>query len=297
MIEPNRAEDNSVQLPEDDFEAYESARTAKEDDAVEESEAAESDEDEAEPEAAPESGPEDDEQEQDEDEQPVKGKRLKKRFAQLTSKLRDLEAKLAERDKGVASPQGRQEEAQPADSREQDAPGKPEALDFDTDEEYQDALIEWKLEQRDLQRQAAQARAEHVKAYNARVAELKKLPEYADWDDVFESLKADDIRLPASFAEALNTDPHAAELSYYLAKNAKEAKRILALAPVAAIRELGKISARFDKAPEDKKPPVSKAPAPPRPVSSSKSAASEKSADAEDFTDYEKRRMRELRRR
>jgi hypothetical protein len=287
---------NVQALPEDDFSAYEAARTAKEEPEVE-SGAAEVEETDAKPETTqPESDPEDDDQELG-DEQPVKGRRLQKRFDKLTAEIRDLKSQLAA-GKGNGSREPEAAAVEQGSAQQGDPNAKPDPLNFNTTEEYLEALTDWKVDQRERLREGQRALKERAETYNGRVNELKKQPEYADWDRVFEAIKADDIPLSAPFAAALNSDPHAAELSYWLAKNPKEAKRITSLSPIESIRELGKISARFDAAPEKTKPPVSKAPAPVRPVSSAKSSEGEKSLNDEtDFTAYEKRRMAQLRRR
>jgi hypothetical protein len=294
MTPMNGAEETSVQSLPDDFDAYEQAR-GREDEQVDTSEAAEPEEDDAQPEHDPDSDPEIDEQEQDdEDEAPLKGRRLQKRFSQLTTEIRDLRAELAKRQSGDASPGQQQKEPQQV---EQNDGGKPDPLKYQTQEEYLEALTDWKVDQREQLREMQRVQQERSTAYNDRVTELKKKPEYADWDAVFSAVKANDIPLSPPFAEALTSDPNAAEVSYWLAKNLKQAKRIMSLPPAQGIRELGKISAKFD-APAAQKPPVSKAPAPARPVAAAKSVQGEKSLlDETDFSAYEKRRMQQLRRR
>ncbi|MFZ3044027.1 MAG: hypothetical protein WA058_02890, partial [Minisyncoccia bacterium] len=98
-----------------------------------------------------------------------------------------------------------------------------------------------------------------------------------DWDDAIEDL-TDAVRLLPPECEpgfnaigaALNTSEIAPAIKYHLGKNPAELRRIAALDPIAAIKEVARLEARLSE-PTQPKPP-SKAPAPLRPVSGAATA-------------------------
>lgn len=93
-----------------------------------------------------------------------------------------------------------------------------------------------------------------------------------DWDDAIEDL-TDAVRsLPPecepgfnAIGAALNTSEIAPAIKYHLGKHPDELRRIAALEPIAAIKELARLEVRLSEPTPPK--PTSKAPAPVRPVS------------------------------
>jgi hypothetical protein len=164
------------------------------------------------------------------------------------------------------------EPARPAEpAKPAQPPGKPKLEDFQTLEDYQEALTDWKLDARDQKKRDddAQQKAQDQRA--ASQADWVKRQDVArkqhdDYDEVTARLsKVPDS--PGSFAaaDAIVDDENGAELAYYLGKHPEEVKRIAGLSPVSAIREIGKLSATLSPSPatENGKPKISSAPKPP----------------------------------
>lgn len=289
--------EQSVDTP--DFEAMDQAaferyRRGEKEPVQESSEAA----DEAQPEDTPQDSDPGDEDQELTDDQPVKGRRLQKRFDQLTAKIRELEAQVASKP-GTASPQPEAGNGQP---KAADEDPEPDPNKYDDYDKYAVDKARWQLKREDKAKaqveaeQKAKADAEKmVSDYSARVKELVKQPQYADF-----SAKVGPIGrvLHPAIAEAVMTDENGPQVAYEVAKDPKLLERLQGMSLPAAIRELGKISAKFDKPPEAPKPPVSKAPPPVKPVSAANAAPVSKSIYDEGLSqaDYEKLRRAQLRR-
>jgi hypothetical protein len=187
--------------------------------------------------------------------------RLDKRFAKLTGEIHQLRGQNAALLQMVG-PQGQQPAQAPA------AVGKPARDAFQTDEDYQEALIDWKVDQRTAQREQVSTRQQAVSRFV--VQQQTAASEYPDWDEVME----DALQLPASPAveEAILYSDIGPDLQYHLAKNPQEAMRLNSLPPILAARQIGIIEARIaaEKAARKAAPPappaVSKAPDPITPV-------------------------------
>ena len=95
---------------------------------------------------------------------------------------------------------------------------------------------------------------------------------------------------------------HGAEILYHLAKHPAELKRIAALSPVSAVREVGKLEAALAKpsAPENGTPKITGAPKPPPPTGRPSKTTTDSLDDPEVIKDYpkwEKLREAQLQRR
>lgn len=239
---------------------------------------------------------EDDEPDQPGDAAPRKRGGFQRRIEKLQSKVRDLETQLAERSAAPRSEKSAEgEPAKPAEP----ASGKPKPKleDFDSLEQFTDALTDWKLSERDAQARAAEAQAkvqaEQKKlgeSWSKRADEARK--QHADYDAALES--ASDVKVPPAMQRVLLEMEHGPELAYTLAKDKAELRRIVALPPLAAARELGKMEARLDQksapAPETR---TTRAPKPPTVVGARASAAAPKLSDPMSFKDWVRIRERE----
>lgn len=178
-----------------------------------------------------------------------------------------LEARLKELE-GKVNPQTPQ--AQPDDELGEEP--KPEQ--FSDMYEYAKALAEYtadkKLIERDNEEKARKAAAEQeakFKAWADRVNAAKN--ELPDFDDMVQS---SDVRVSDPVRDAIIESEHGPKILYYLAENSEFAKKLADMSVVSAVREIGKIEARFEKgavASEPEAKPVvgkSKAPAPINPL-------------------------------
>lgn len=190
-----------------------------------------------------------------------------------------------------------QPKAQEPEKKAAPTDGRPNKDDFKTHEEYQDALIDWKAEQkaesiidkklsqRDAKQKEDQLKSEMdrtKKAHLDRVEAFRK--DHEDWSEVLSEIN--DFRLSASLERALVESENGPELMYEFGKNPAELERINALEPSAQARALGRFEASLTKAqPVGKeaateveakaaaesakpKPKISKAPTPIKPVGS-----------------------------
>jgi len=193
-----------------------------------------------------------------------KGGSRQRRIERLIKENEELKRRMAGQ---PAPPQDKPSEpAQPA------AAGKPKLENFRTLEEYQEALTEYKLDERERTRREADARTAAEQAVRTEREKWAKKQTAArkahdDYDDLIET-----VVIPAgpgvmATRQAILEDDHGAELLYYLAKNPKELERIAGLSPASAVLAIGKLSAKFDTpATENGKPRITGAPKPPPPT-------------------------------
>jgi hypothetical protein len=180
--------------------------------------------------------------------------------------------------------------------------------DFPTLEAYQEALTDWKIDQRDAQRKAEAIQTE------ARTAEQKLQTEWStrteaartqlpDYDEVIQSTPypVGPGVLPAR--QAMLEDEAGPQILYYLGTHPDELQKIAQMQPVSAIREIGRLSAMFAQQPSPTagkpKPRVSGAPPPPAPLSRPTAGSVAKNIYDEDFARsdfraWEKERLRQL---
>ena len=205
--------------------------------------------------------------------------KLERRFSEITKQREaareearkereqreSLEARLKELESRVSPP------AQ-ADTDELGQEPKPEQ--FSDMYEYAKALAEYtadkKLMERDNQEKARKAAAEQearFKTWADRVNAAKtNLP---DFDDMVQS---SDVRVSDPVRDAIIESENGPQILYYLAENSEFAKKLADMSVVSAVREIGKIEARYvrdtkESAPEVKTAAVkSRAPAPISPL-------------------------------
>jgi hypothetical protein len=179
----------------------------------------------------------DEEEERPEDELTASQKRRRRRMERLAVENEHLKQQLAT----VQQPQ-------PAATPKAEPPGKPRLENYGTLEEYQEALTDWHITQREAKRQAeAEARASEEAAqklqaeWDSRQTAARKA--HPDYDDVIDTVAAPEGPGVAAARQAMLEDDAGAEILYYLATHKDDLKRIAALPPIAAVREIGRLSA------------------------------------------------------
>jgi hypothetical protein len=150
---------------------------------------------------------------------------------------------------------------------------RPSRADYANDEDYVDALTEFKVQQKlapmaeQMQKRVEQTRI--ANEWQGKLVQAKS--DYPDFESALE--EAQDIPIQPHVSEALMDSALGADIAYYLAKNPEEAYRINGMSPTQAIREIGRIESyvEFDKKEKSKAPKakVSAAPAPIKPPRSS----------------------------
>lgn len=218
--------------------------------------------------------------------------RLQERFDELTREKHEARRE-ADYWHGVAEA-SKPKPTEPAANAPAADPNKPKAENFETYDEFTEALTDWKIEQREQRRDAQQQAAAQATTWQQRAAEAKAA--MPDFDEV---MAASSAPMSHAMAEVLKESEHGPALAYHLAKNAAEAERIARLSPLAAARELGRIEATLSTpaaapAPAPKK--VTSAPTPPTPIGSGRSTTGDPANMSQaDYMAWRQTQLKEMR--
>lgn len=157
-------------------------------------------------------------------------------------KLAEARAEKLERE--IARLQAQQQP--PAAATEEAKP--PSRDQFDSEEKYQDALVEFKVEQKwkaraaaEAKRQEEQRQAEVLEQATARIKAAREL--VPDYDEVTGSA---DVPVPPYVAGYMQESEMFAELGYHFAEHPEELERLSKLVPARQLVELGKIEAKLE---------------------------------------------------
>ncbi|HTL13075.1 MAG TPA: hypothetical protein VL588_11330 [Bdellovibrionota bacterium] len=132
-------------------------------------------------------------------------------------------------------------------------PKAPKMADFETLEayeaardEYADKLTDWKIDQRD---QARERKAQESKQTSEIQAHFDRMDaysaEHADFAELVEDLQAQKARLSPTVDAIVIASENGPAILHELAKDPAEFKRINALGPLAAAREIGRLEAKL----------------------------------------------------
>ena len=199
--------------------------------------------------------------------------KLERRFSEIT-KQREEARKEAQRERearealearlAALENKGQAPKANPVDE-------KPQPSQFSDAFEYAEALAEYtadkriaEMKQQEAQAKEAEERQKVINQWTSKVEAAKaSLP---DFDEIVAS---SDVVVNDDIRDAILESDVGPQILYHLAENDEIAKKIAGLSPKAALREIGKLEARFEAKPEAEKPaPIvkSKAPAPITPI-------------------------------
>ena len=214
--------------------------------------------------------------------------KLEKRFSELTKarKLAEENAAkaLAEKEALEARLREYEERVTPQQKTVDDPIGaEPRADQFDDAFEYAKALAEWSAEkalyerdQQEANRKIEEERQKVIKTWSEKLEKAK--PNLPDFDDILASTQ---VQVTDEVRDAIIESDVGPEILYHLASlDGEEADRFQALPTAKALREIGKLEARFEKQQNAEesavrsKPVVqkSKAPAPLSPIKATGSA-------------------------
>jgi len=202
--------------------------------------------------------------------------KLEKRFSDITKQREEArkeaqqerEARLALEQRLAALETQNKPQAQNVDL-------EPQPSQFSDAFEYAKALAEFTADQRinEMKRQEAEAkvaqeRQKVIETWAQKVQQAKaNLPDFDDMVASSDVVVNDDIR------DAILESDVGPQVLYHLAENADVAKRIAGLPPKAALREIGKLEARFEAKAESKPVSKSNAPTPIQPIRGGKGSA------------------------
>lgn len=213
--------------------------------------------------------------------------KLEKRFSELTKARKQAEENaakaLAEKEALEARLKEYEERIAPQQKTAEDPIGaEPRADQFDDAFEYAKALAEWSAEkalyerdQQEANRKLEEERQKVIKSWSEKLEKAK--PNLPDFDDILASTQ---VVVSNEVRDAIVESDVGPEILYHLASlDGEEAEKFQNLPLTKALREIGKLEARFEKqAIAEEKPlskPVvqkSKAPAPLSPIKATGSA-------------------------
>jgi hypothetical protein len=174
-----------------------------------------------------------------EDEDGAKRKpRYERRIDNLTARNKELEERLAKLEKGGEPEKPDHRGGKPEEAATND---KPKLQDFDTYEDWVDAVTDWKVDQKLSKRESDGKAKDANKAFATRVIEGAK--RYTDWDEVV----TEDVKIPLASADAIRETDDPAAVIYFLGDNPEEVKRLSSLSPAKQAIEIGKIEAALVK--------------------------------------------------
>jgi DNA segregation ATPase FtsK/SpoIIIE-like protein len=167
----------------------------------------------------------------------------------------------------------------------------PDISQFDTMDDYVEALTEYKLQQKAQSAQSQQAKQTQEQAIAQDwVAKVEKARSVApDFDEVFSNVA--DVPFAQVALDAVAQHPKGAEIAYILGKDPSEAYRIAALAPYQQLMAIGEVAARANL---PKPKTVSTAPAPVKPVSGGASNSAPP-ADMDEWVKWRNNQIRQKR--
>lgn len=176
--------------------------------------------------------------------------------ASKTFTQEELDAAIGKR---LAREQRKWEREQSARAAEANRPpaAMPSADQFNSVDDYAEALATRKAEELLARRDAQKQRTEFVEAYHDREEDARN--KYDDFEQVAYN---PNLRITDVMAETIQTSDVGPDVAYFLGSNPKEADRIARLPPILQAKEIGKIEARLAS-----DPPVKKSSSAPSPIS------------------------------
>jgi hypothetical protein len=159
------------------------------------------------------------------------------------------------------------EQAAKAAEKQLKAPAEiPPIEQFNSPDEYADALAERKAEELLARREQARMQSEIIESYHDKEEDARN--KYDDFEQVAYNPK---LPITDAMAQTIQASEVGPDMAYYLGSNPKEAERISRLSPLQQAKELGKIEAKLADNPVVKK--TSSAPAPIAPITARSSGS------------------------
>ena len=229
----------------------------------------------AEPEETEQSEPEAREEAKETEKSEKSKDKLNKRFDKVTQRAKEAEARASELENRLKEYEARTTE--PPIVNKVAGEGKPNASQFNDAFEYAEALAEWSaenaLKQRDEQEAVRKQQAEQekiTKSWNKKLDKAKA--QYSDFDDV---VKSANTVVSNEIRDSILESDVGPQILYFLASDEDFAKKLTEMPVIKALREIGKLEARFERKEEPKvaTAPRSKAPEPIKTLSGGKAGA------------------------
>lgn len=148
----------------------------------------------------------------------------------------------------------------PEKPKAQEVTGKPTQDQFETHEEWVEALADWKLEQKLSEREQKAQVQQVTQSWEEKKEAARQ--EYEDFDEVLA-----DMETPAPVVVAVMAESEqSAKIAYYLGQHPDELRKINQMSPPKAALAVARIEAGFAKVDPPAPKPTTKAPPPLRPT-------------------------------
>ena len=251
----------------------------------------------------------DDDSDSDDDESKDKGDKKPKRKSGFKKRIERFQRRLSEKEQEIEywrqvalkDKKSDEPEAKQESQSHQTGEEKPDPDDYETQEDFIDALTDWKIEQREAKRLAKEREQSQKTAYQQQVEGFQsKVKDFSKSVDDFEDVisDVDDIPLTPGLQEALLTSELGPQVMYELARDRDVLERVNGLTPLQQAREIGKIEARLTSdSPHKETRKTSTAPPPIKPVGGRSARATRRSIYDKGLSqaEYEKLRREGLR--
>lgn len=220
--------------------------------------------------------------------------KLEKRFSEITKQREEARQEAQREREARQALEARLQalEKQSAPQQAQVVEQEPQPHQFSDAFEYAKALTDYRVEQRLAQEKAEQAKAAEAAERQKVMSQWSQKVEAAkaelpDFDEMVQS--ASDVVVPDHIRDAMIESDVGPKLLYHFAENPELARSIAAMPPIKALREIGKLEAKFEAPKQAEKPPVarSKAPEPIQPIRASGKADIPLTANGEFHGSYQ----------
>lgn len=227
----------------------EKEQEGKSEEKEEESAATEEETEEAETTSESETEEETEEEEVEEEaEKPAVKKKGKwqKRVDKLTAKLSAAEREVQRLKSGAKEEEEAEEEESETEPSKAAVTDRPKRADFKTQEEYEDAVTDWKIDKRDAERAKQAEAAETKKEFDTYISTQDAFKaEHDDYQDVADEMVEKHISIPTAVQVAI-VQLNRPDLAYHLAKNLSIIEEMGKVSQTRAVAMLGKIMAELD---------------------------------------------------
>lgn len=176
--------------------------------------------------------------------------RLQKRIDSITRSAREAQREAADLRERLARLEGRAEAS--GEKPNQAATDKPRLEDYSSYDAYQEALTDWKVEQKLSAKEQERQKAERQRSQQT-VAQERRMrfvessdaarEKYDDYDDVV--IENKELKITPAMADLISETDNPGEVAYYLGKNPSEAARLAKLSPAKIAIELGKVEVKL----------------------------------------------------
>lgn len=227
-----------------------------------------------------------------------KGKPFQERISEVVQQRRDAESR-AERAEREATELRAKVEALSARAEPTKEEPRPSRASFATDDDYIEAMADWKANQALAKREQEHAAAQ-AKAHQEQLADNWKRNQdraKAEIDDYADVIGKSEVMLPGHIHQAILESEVGPHLAYFFAKHPDEAKRFAAMSATTALRQLGKLEDKLlddDEPTQKPAPAIEKSKAPP-PITPVKDGRALDPGPAKSFDEYRARRRAEQR--